>query len=309
MTGPPATANPGAVPPARPSPASVLADRIAAALIQHEPGWRLPRLTALARRYNTSVAEVDAAIDVLTARHLLRRLPGGQVYRASPAEYQVPLTGLAGLLSRVDPMGGELTCSSRRVSARRVPEDTSRALGLTPGETVLVVKCLWLVGGEPGAVCVTYLPQRLAGLAGAFSASPLPGHAQPAAEPARPDGERPGTSAPAAGECAGASPAAWPAGKQTGTFPAGQPSALQLELGLPSPSVARSLRLAPGQPVATVAVRFSDPQAHQPVALTLAMFRPDLLRIVVQAADGEQPDLAGAGLASAWTQPAEGWEP
>ena len=61
------------------SSATVLADRIAAALAHHEPGWRLPRQTALARRYNVSPAEVDAAISELSARHLIRRLPDGQL--------------------------------------------------------------------------------------------------------------------------------------------------------------------------------------------------------------------------------------
>ena len=89
---------------AKPPAASVLADRMAAALVHHEPGWRLPRLTALARRYNVSAAQVDAAIDELAARHLVRRLPDGQVYRASPAEYRIPIEGIAGLASRVDPM-------------------------------------------------------------------------------------------------------------------------------------------------------------------------------------------------------------
>jgi hypothetical protein len=32
------------------------------ALVHHEPGWRLPRHTVLARRYNVSTAEIDAAI-------------------------------------------------------------------------------------------------------------------------------------------------------------------------------------------------------------------------------------------------------
>jgi hypothetical protein len=52
--------------PLRPAIA-VLADRIAAALVHHEPGWRLPRHTALARRYNVSTAEIDAAVTELTA--------------------------------------------------------------------------------------------------------------------------------------------------------------------------------------------------------------------------------------------------
>ena len=66
-----------------PRPAvGVLADRIAASLVHHEPGWRLPRHTALARRYNVSTAEIDAAVDELSTRHLVRRLPDGQLYRA-----------------------------------------------------------------------------------------------------------------------------------------------------------------------------------------------------------------------------------
>jgi hypothetical protein len=126
--------------------AGVLADRMAATLVHHEPGWRLPRLTAMARRFNVSAAEVDAAIDDLTARHLLRRLPDGQVYRASPAEYQVPLEGLSGLTSQVDPMGGQLLCKSRQVSRRRPPEDVGRSLELEAGEPVLVIRCVWTVG-------------------------------------------------------------------------------------------------------------------------------------------------------------------
>src|SRR5690348_18482187 len=96
----------------RPAAAAVLADRLAAALVHHEPGWRLPRLSALARRYSVDVDEIDAAIDALAARHLVRRLPDGQIYRMSPAEYRVCLDGLSGLAAQVDPMGGQLACAS-----------------------------------------------------------------------------------------------------------------------------------------------------------------------------------------------------
>ena len=294
---------------APPSQTAVLADRIAAALIHHEPGWRLPRLTALAHRYNVSATEVDAAIDELAARHLLRRLPDGQVYRASPAEYQVPLEGLAGLSSQVEPMGGELVCRSRQVTDRRVPEDTGRALGLAPGDTVLVVKCLWLVGGEPGALSATYLPKRLASLGGEQAPAPL----SPLAGPGCHGGDDPvaGTGDRVQGGDGGWNagiPRNWITGGKPGPVPAGLPRAVQLELGPPPPSVARSLRLAAGQPVATVTVRFEDPQAGTPVALTMAMLRPELFRIVVRAPGPGQPGPGPAGLPGAWAQAAEGWE-
>src|SRR5215470_11739238 len=237
--------------------AGVLADRMAAALVHHEPGWRLPRLTAMARRFNVSAAEVDAAIDDLAARHLLRRLPDGQVYRASPAEYRVPLEGLSGLTSHVDPMGGQLVCKSRQVSRRRPPEDIGRSLGLGAGEPVLAIRCVWTVGAAAGGAGS---PAREAGPAG------------PAPPPV-----------------------------------AAQARALQIELAPPPPSVARSLRLAAGEQVAMVTVSFEDPATHRPVAITTAMLRPDLFRIVIQAAAG--PDGRAGGFASVWTHAAAGWEP
>ena len=132
--------------PAPPRPAiAVLADRIAAALVHHEPGWRLPRHTALARRYNVSTAEIDAAVGELTTRHLVRRLPDGQLYRASPAEYLIPLEGVGGLSTRLDPMGGELTCQARHVSQRGAPQDVAWALGVDGDAPVRVVRCVWAV--------------------------------------------------------------------------------------------------------------------------------------------------------------------
>ncbi len=118
----------------RAAAASVLAERMAAALLHHEPGWRLPRHTALARRYNVTTAEIDAAIELLAERHLLTRLPDGQIFRASPAEYRLVLEGLPGFATQVDPMGGQMVCKSRNVSRRRPAEDVARALGVPPGQ-------------------------------------------------------------------------------------------------------------------------------------------------------------------------------
>jgi hypothetical protein len=141
----------------------VLADRIAAALIHHEPGWRLPRHTALARRYGVSTAEIDAAVDELTARHLIRRLADGQLYRVSPAEYFIPIEGVPGLTSHADPMGGEIVCQSRQASWRQVPEDIGWALRIPPGDPVGVVRVRWTANGEPAAFSTTYLLKEMAG--------------------------------------------------------------------------------------------------------------------------------------------------
>jgi UTRA domain-containing protein len=273
--------------------AAVLADRLAAALVHHEPGWRLPRLTALARRYSVSSAEIDAAIDELAARHLVRRLPDGQVYRASPAEYLVPLEGVFGLVSRVDPMGGHLACVSRHTTLRRPPEDIGRSLGLAAGEPVLSVRCVWTVGGEPAALAASFLPERVADDLGV---APVTG---PGEEEAAGPQELSGVP----------SPLSFPFPWRPVAEDSPRPGAVQIEMGLPPPSAARTLRLAAGEPVATVTVSFALPDTGAPVALTMAMLRPELFRIVVEAAPGPEPAAGAGALASAWTHTGDGWEP
>jgi DNA-binding GntR family transcriptional regulator len=277
----------------RPAAAAVLADRLAAALVHHEPGWRLPRLTALARRYSVSSAEIDAAIEELAARHLVRRLPDGQVYRASPAEYLVPLEGVFGLVSHVDPMGGQLACTSRHATVRRPPEDIGRSLGLGPGEPVLTVRCVWTVGGEPGALAASYLPEAAAADLGVV----------PITQPREED-------ATAAGplDLSVNSPLAFPYPWRPAGAEAPQPGAVQIEMGLPPPSAARTLRLAAGEPVATVTVSFVIPATGAPVALTMAMLRPELFRIVVEAAPRQASGKDAGALASAWTHAGDGWD-
>jgi hypothetical protein len=284
----------GRSPRGRPAAAAVLADRLAAALVHHEPGWRLPRLTALARRYSVSSAEIDAAIEELAARHLVRRLPDGQVYRASPAEYWVPLEGVFGLVSRVDPMGGHLACASRHATVRRPPEDIGRSLGLGPGEPVLAIRCVWTVGGEPGALAASYLPEAVAADLGVV----------PTAQPGEQE-----DAAPGAQDLSGVvSPLAFPYPWRPADAEGPRPAAVQIEMGLPPPSAARTLRLSAGEPVATVTVSFTVPATGAPVALTMAMLRPELFRIVVEAAPRQAPGQGTGGLASAWTHTGEGWD-
>jgi DNA-binding GntR family transcriptional regulator len=245
--------------------AHVLADRVAAALIHHEPGWRLPRRSALARRYGVSPAEMEAAIEELAARHLLRRLPDGQVYRASPADYLIQLEGQPDLKASIDPMGMSVLCASRHVSVRRVPEDIGGALGLPPGDSVCVVRCLWTSGGDPAAFSAAYLPVG----------EPLP------------DGSVP-TFAPG------------PADQQAPRVGPAHPAGLYVELQPPAPSVARSLRLPAGQPAVNVTVRY-DSEEGCPVALATAVLRPDLFRVVIESPHAPPSASLLAGDDDGWT--------
>ena len=248
------------VPPPR-AASGVLADRIAAALVHREPGWRLPRRSALARRYNVSIAEIDSAIGELARRSLIRRLPDGQLYRASPAEYLIPVEGIGRLSTRLDPMGGEITCQARHISQREAPQDVAWALGVDGEAPVRIVRCVWVAGAEPVAISTAYVPESVAdSLIGAdlesfeamLSSIPAEGDVEPA-----------------------------------------YASAVDLELAPPQPSVARSLRLVPGQSAVSVTIRFDDHATGTPVGLTVVVLKPDQFRVVVEMGGplsrGEEP--------------------
>ena len=226
--------------------AGVLADRMAAALVHREPGWRLPRRSALARRYNVSLTEIDAAITDLARRSLVRRLPDGQLYRASPADYWIPVEGAGGLGTRLDPMGTTITCQTRHVSRREAPQDVAWALGLPPGAPVRVVRCVWSAAGDPAAVSTAYL------------------HEEAAAD----DDE--------------ADPDLSSLDSVLNDLPA---AAVSVELSPPQPAVARSLRLSPGQPVITVTARFDDSVTGSPAGLTVVMLKPELFRVAIETTE------------------------
>jgi DNA-binding GntR family transcriptional regulator len=235
----------GQRPKARVRAGGVLADRMAAALVHREPGWRLPRRSALARRYNVSLTEIDAAIADLAHRSLVRRLPDGQLYRASPADYWIPIEGAAGLSTRMDPMGGTITCRSRHVSRREAPQDVAWALGVPVGAPIRVVRCVWAAADDPAAVSIAYLHDS---------------------------GDDDDDADRAAGEDFSSFGAALNAMSAV---------AVSMEMSPPQPAVARSLRLSPGQPLMTVTIRFDDSDTGAPGGLTVVMLKPALFRVAI----------------------------
>ena len=238
------------------STAGVLADRIAAALVHREPGWRLPRRSALARRYNVSLGEIDVALHDLAQRSLVRRLPDGQLYRASPADYWIPVEGATGLGTRLDPMGSPIECHARHASLREAPQDVAWAIGVRAGMPVQVIRCVWTLAGEPAAISTAYLPKTS-------------------------DGEQAVTA-----QGQGLALAQADFGAQLDSLPglSAKPASVSLEMCPPQPSAARSLRLTPGQPVITVTIRFEDRELGTPAGLTVVMLRPELFRVAIDTA-------------------------
>jgi GntR family transcriptional regulator len=228
----------------------VLADRMAAALVHREPGWRLPRRSALARRYNVSLTEIDAAITDLARRSLVRRLPDGQLYRASPADYWIPVEGVGGLGTRLDPMGTAITCQTRHVSRREAPQDVAWALGLPAGAPIRVVRCVWSAEGDPAAVSTAYVHR---------AAEDDNREADPEADPE--------------------------AASFDSVLNDARATAVSVEMSPPQPAVARSLRLTPGQPVITVTARFNDSATGDPAGLTVVMLKPELFRVAIDTTE------------------------
>ena len=103
-------------------------------------------------------------------------------------------------------------------------------------------------------------------------------------------------------------PAAAP--DETGDVTAiGKPGSVHLEMQPPPPSLARRLRLAAGQPAVLVTTRFDDLEKRRPVALTIAVFRPDLFRIVVQTMERPLAESGDGSLAGTWAHAVGDLEP
>jgi DNA-binding GntR family transcriptional regulator len=224
--------------------------------------------------------QVAAAIDELAARHLIRVLPNGKACRISPAEYMFDLAGRHGLVARVEPLHGQLSCKSHSVAWHPVPADTSAALGIKTGEPACILQRLWTVGGEPGAATTTYLAGPaaepfLAALDGADTDSL---HAILPMPPAR---------------------AATPAGTPQPGERVLVPHALRIEMQQPPAWAARVLRLSARDSAIGISVRYTEPADGDAAALTVAVLRPDYFRVII---DSVVTSLAGTPVADQRTR-------
>jgi DNA-binding GntR family transcriptional regulator len=250
----------------------VLADRIAAALAHQQPGWTLPRQSVLARRYHVSTRQVAAAFDELAARHLITLLPDGTARRVSPAEYMFDLTGQHGLVARVEPLHGQLSCKSHSVAWHPVGADISAALGVARGEPACILQKLWTVDGEPAAATTSYL-------------------ADPAAEPFLATLNGAETDSLDAILPMPAARAATPGGVPERGRRLLVPHALRIEMQQPPPWAAKVLRLSSFDSAIAITVRYTESADGNEAALTTAVLRPDHFRVII---DSTVTSLAGA---------------
>jgi hypothetical protein len=154
-------------------------------------------------------------------------------------------------------MGGEIACTARHVSRRAAPQNVAWSLGVDADNPLRIVRCAWAIGSEPVAVSTAYVPGTVAGVA--------------VDEPDLFD--------------------------SIVTMPPGgvdnpetvRAHAVDLEMAPPLPSVARNLRLLPGQSALSVTIRFDDRAAGSAVGLTTVTLKPSHFRVVIQAGDPLPP--------------------
>ncbi len=70
--------------------------------------------------------------------------------------------------------------------------------------------------------------------------------------------------------------------------------------------MARSLRLSAGESAATVTIRFEDCAQPGVIALTVAVLRPELFRIVVESPGIPTPAVSPEGPPGSWTRAVDG---
>jgi DNA-binding GntR family transcriptional regulator len=229
----------------------VLACRIAGSLVHHEPGWRMPRFSVLARHFGVSQEQVADAVDQLSARGLVRRQPGGHFSRSSPAEYHIPLSAEASLRTAIVPLRGALTCRAKTVSKEKLRDDVAFALRASAGAAGCVLKLQYAGGDELAALSTTYVTAAFRPLLDKLAAEDAP--------------------------------ELLPLGAQTVDRRGRQ--AVQLEMQLPSAGVASLMRLGPGEKAIVVSATIDDRAGGGPAALTVAVLRPDQFRITISSAE------------------------
>lgn len=231
----------------------VLAQRIAGSLVHHEPGWRMPRFSVIARHFGVTAEQVAAAVDQLADRRLVRRQPGGHFCRLSPAVYHIPLAAGACLRTAASPISGALTCRARAIHRERLRGDVAWALDASAGEAGCVLRLQFAVGDEPAALSATYVTAAfesvLDKLAGVEPPELLPF----------------GSHDPAADHRAVRS--------------------VQLEMQQPPAGVAGLIHLPPGEKAIMITARVDERAAGGPAALTVAILRPDRFRVTIGSSD------------------------
>ena len=127
----------------------------------YRPGDLLPTQKELAAEFGISLITVKRALDELVRKGWLESTRGrGTVVLRPPVEDD--RRGLASWTDSMTGLGRQPRTAFSRVSTRRPPPETARALGLRARERTVVLERLRTIDGEPICIMRNELPLRLA---------------------------------------------------------------------------------------------------------------------------------------------------
>ena len=139
---------------------------------QLAPGQRLPSENELAERYETSRPTVRRAIALLKAEGLVSTEQGRGAFVRPKPHVRLVLSGenfrrhrragVSGFGAQVREQGQSPEQRILEAGWAAAPEDVAQRLGIDEGARVCVRRRLFLVNGEPVALCDSYYPAELA---------------------------------------------------------------------------------------------------------------------------------------------------
>jgi GntR family transcriptional regulator len=119
--------------------------------------------TELAERFSVSRMTARKALDRLVGDGMLFRQPGKGTFVAPAKMSHHPTQGLS-FTAAMRAQGLETETRVLEAALVRAPLNVARALGLAPGSQVVFMRRLRIVGGNPAAIHLSYLPGRLSAL-------------------------------------------------------------------------------------------------------------------------------------------------
>jgi GntR family transcriptional regulator len=137
-----------------------------------DAGERLPSENELAKRYRTSRPTVRRAIALLKAEGLVTTEQGKGVFVRPKPHVRLLLSGqnfrvhrragLSGFNAQVEEQGQRPEQRLLEVARPRAPQEVAVRLGVEENEPVVVRRRLFVVNGEPVALCDSYYPSEVA---------------------------------------------------------------------------------------------------------------------------------------------------
>lgn len=155
-------------------PYNDIVDELRAAILEGrlEPGDRLPSENELAERYGTSRPTVRRALALLKAEGLVTTEQGRGVFVRPRPQVRLLLSGEAfrrhrrarrsGFNAQVEEQGQTPEQRLLEVGAVAAPDEVAERLDLDDRTRVIVRRRLFVVNGEPVALCDSYYPLEMA---------------------------------------------------------------------------------------------------------------------------------------------------